>query len=153
MASRRVAEVRSSEAAMTRAVLPMLALFCSAALAGEGAGPYSFTLSGKAFDERCVNLDAGQSIRYRFKASAPVDFNIHYHRGEEVVFPVRKAELLSKRTDKTQLVEQGLILGFLLKSDNLLFIVQMEDPKSRSSLTFYREDRHGHVCACFQVLP
>ena len=91
MASRRVAKVRSSGAAMTRAVLPMLALFCSAALAGEGAGPYSFTLSGKAFDERCVNLDAGQSIRYRFKASAPVDFNIHYHRGEEVVFPVRKA--------------------------------------------------------------
>lgn len=77
--------------ASRRAVLPMLALLCSAALAGEGPGPYSFTLSGKAFDERCLHLDAGQSIQYRFKASAPVDFNIHYHRGKDVVFPVRKA--------------------------------------------------------------
>jgi len=77
--------------ASRRAVLPMLALLCSAALAGEGPGPYSFTLSGKAFDERCLRLEAGQSIQYRFNASAPVDFNIHYHRGKDVVFPVRKA--------------------------------------------------------------
>jgi hypothetical protein len=77
--------------ASRRAVLPMLALLCSAALAGEGPGPYSFTLSGKAFDERCLHLDAGQSIQYRFKASAPVDFNIHYHRGNDVFFPVKKS--------------------------------------------------------------
>lgn len=91
MASRRVAKASGSGAAMKCAVLPMLALICSVALAGEGAGPYSFTLSGKAFDERCLHLEAGQSIRYRFKASAPVDFNIHYHRGKEVVFPVKRA--------------------------------------------------------------
>ena len=91
MASRLVVKVSGNGATMRSAVLPMLALLCSAALAGEGAGPYSFTLSGKAFDERCLHLDAGQSIHYRFKASAPVDFNIHYHRGKDVVFPVRKA--------------------------------------------------------------
>lgn len=60
-------------------------------LASEGAGPYSFTLSGKAFDERCLELAAGESIRYRFRASAPVDFNIHYHRGKEVFFPVKQS--------------------------------------------------------------
>lgn len=69
----------------------LLPLFALPALASEGAGPYSFTLSGKAFDERCLKLAAGESIRYRFRASAPVDFNIHYHRGKEVFFPVKQA--------------------------------------------------------------
>jgi hypothetical protein len=69
----------------------LLALFGVRALAAEEAGPYSFTLSGKAFDERCLNLAAGEAIRYRFRASAPVDFNIHYHRGNEMSFPVKRA--------------------------------------------------------------
>ena len=68
----------------------LLALLGLPALAGEDAGPYAFKLSGKAFDERCLTLAAGESIRYRFRASAPVDFNIHYHRGNEISFPVKR---------------------------------------------------------------
>jgi hypothetical protein len=68
----------------------LLVLFGARALAAEDAGPYSFTLSGKAFDERCLTLAAGEAIRYRFRASAPVDFNIHYHRGNEMSFPVKR---------------------------------------------------------------
>lgn len=60
------------------------------ALGADDAGPYAFTLSGKAFDERCLTLAAGESIRYRFRASAPVDFNIHYHRGNEIAFSVKR---------------------------------------------------------------
>ena len=67
-----------------------LALLGAAAVAEEDVGPYSFTLSGKAFDERCLTLAAGEAIRYRFRASAPVDFNIHYHRGNETSFPVKR---------------------------------------------------------------
>lgn len=59
--------------------------------AADGPGPYRFTLAGKAFDERCLKLAAGETIRYHFRASAPVDFNIHYHRGKEVFYPVRQA--------------------------------------------------------------
>ena len=70
------------------ALLPFVAL---AAAASEGPGPYSLTLKGKAFDERCLKLAAGESIRYRFKSTAPIDFNIHFHRGTEVVYPVKQA--------------------------------------------------------------
>ena len=59
-------------------LLPFVAL---AAVASEGTGPYSLTLKGKSFDERCLKLAAGESIRYRFRSTAPVDFNIHFHRG------------------------------------------------------------------------
>ena len=85
MASRRVAKASGSGAAMKCAVLPMLALICSVALAGEGAGPYSFTLSGKAFDERCLHLEAGQSIRYRFKAYTSKRWrDLYDHQGAAV---------------------------------------------------------------------
>ena len=45
------------------------------------------------FDEHCVKLAAGEVISYRFKGSAPLDFNIHHHRGNEVLYPVRHAQV------------------------------------------------------------
>jgi len=42
-----------------------------------------------AFDELCFELSAGESMRYSFDADAPLDFNIHWHRGKEVLFPVK----------------------------------------------------------------
>jgi hypothetical protein len=74
-----------------RAALVLAALATLTAVASEGAGPYSLTLKGKSFDERCLKLAAGESIRYGFRSTAPVDFNIHFHRGAEVVYPVQQA--------------------------------------------------------------
>ena len=48
------------------------------------------TVSPKAIHEECVRLEAGQSRRWNWKSSAPIDFNIHYHRGEEVFYPVKR---------------------------------------------------------------
>lgn len=42
------------------------------------------------FDERCLRIEAGEAIRWRFTATGAVDFNIHAHRGERVVYPVRR---------------------------------------------------------------
>ena len=47
-------------------------------------------LAPKKVHEECARLEAGQSRRWHWKSSAPVDFNIHYHRGEEVVFPIKR---------------------------------------------------------------
>lgn len=69
-------------------VLTTLLLAAAPALAGEGEGRFSIHLRERGVDERCIRLDAGDSIRYRFSASAPVDFNIHYHRDREVFYPV-----------------------------------------------------------------
>jgi hypothetical protein len=73
-----------------RACALALALLADGSMAGEGEGAYSFSLSGKAFDEHCLKLAAGEAIRYRFRASAPVDFNIHFHRGKDVFYPIRQ---------------------------------------------------------------
>lgn len=71
-------------------ILVALALAAVPAYAGQGEGAYSLKLAGKAFDERCLKLAAGEALRYRFSASAPVDFNIHYHRGKDVFYPVKQ---------------------------------------------------------------
>jgi len=39
--------------------------------------------------ESCVTLKASQSISYSFTSNAPLDFNIHYHQGKQVVYPVK----------------------------------------------------------------
>jgi len=44
---------------------------------------------------RCGKLARGDSIRWEFAASVPVDFNIHYHVGKEVEFQARQAQVSS----------------------------------------------------------
>ena len=77
---------------MKTAHVILLTCFLPAAVptgAAEGEGAYSIRIKGRGFDERCVRLDAGESIRYRFSSSVPVDFNVHYHRDKDVFYPVK----------------------------------------------------------------
>lgn len=39
--------------------------------------------------EECFTLATGERIEYQFQASIPLDFNLHTHRGREVVTPVQ----------------------------------------------------------------
>ena len=39
------------------------------------------------FAEVCGTLPAGLKVRWDFDAGLPLDFNVHYHVGKEVVFP------------------------------------------------------------------
>src|SRR5262249_34679235 len=48
-----------------------------------------FSLPAGAFDEMCFELEPGKAMRYAFDAAAPLDFNIHWHRGSKVLFPVK----------------------------------------------------------------
>ncbi len=57
------------------------------------------TLAPKRIHEECLELSAGQTVRYVFDSSQPVAFNIHYHQGDEVTYPVKHQEI-SKATDK-----------------------------------------------------
>ena len=51
----------------------------------------------RAVFERCLPLDAGQTLAYRFTASAPVHFNLHYHQGDKTVYPVKANGLREKQ--------------------------------------------------------
>ena len=43
---------------------------------------------GKIF-EKCLSLSPPQKIEYSFESVAKLNFNLHYHRGEQVYYPVK----------------------------------------------------------------
>ncbi len=72
-------------ARLLAAALPLAAAPLAAA-----EGPFDLQLAPGAADERCLRLTAGARLGYEFAADAPVEFNIHHHRGKEVLYPVQQ---------------------------------------------------------------
>jgi hypothetical protein len=44
--------------------------------------------------EVCLEMTRSQTITYSYQASQPLDFNIHYHQDETVLFPVKNSGFL-----------------------------------------------------------
>jgi len=55
--------------------------------------PFSHSIAPRKIAEECVKLAAGDTIAYAFDATAPVDFNIHFHQGDAVVYPVKSDQI------------------------------------------------------------
>ena len=78
---------------MKRLLLAALA-FVPLAFAADPAKPQWKKLDttlepGKTF-EVCDKLAAGEKRRYHWKASSAVDFNVHYHEGTDVSYPIKR---------------------------------------------------------------
>jgi hypothetical protein len=72
----------------------VIALLAGAPGAAEEAGKaFSHAIRPLQIAEECFKLPAGQTIEYAFRSSEPLDFNIHYHRGKDVEYPVRRAQV------------------------------------------------------------
>jgi hypothetical protein len=82
-AARRLGRQCAAGLVMAVAGLPAVA-------AGGDIGPFSRVIKAGGFDEHCLRLRAGEAIAYRFASDTALDFNIHYHRGKEVFYPVRQ---------------------------------------------------------------
>ena len=80
---------------MRRLLLPALALAFAAGAHASTPAPagdlqVKVSLEAKKVHEECARLEPGESRKYHWKSDAPVDFNIHYHRGKDVFFPVKR---------------------------------------------------------------
>ena len=78
-----------------------LLLACCAPLFAhaEAAAPRTFSKAlepGKVHEE-CTRLEKGQGRRYEWKSSGKVDFNIHYHEGNEVFYPTKRDDVSKGR--------------------------------------------------------
>jgi hypothetical protein len=95
-----------------RAVLAM-ALLAATTLARSEVMDLAWTPSGSferkltvapgQFAELCGPLAKGQSVQWRFEAGAALDFNIHYHQGNDVIYPARASGVA--RSDGTLAVD------------------------------------------------
>jgi hypothetical protein len=73
------------------ALLLITATGCASGPPAPAGEPISLRVAPGGIEEHCLRLSVGEAIRYRFSASAPVEFNIHVHRGKDVLYPVRLA--------------------------------------------------------------
>ena len=67
----------------------IMALAAAAAPNGNWKDVDVALAAGQVFEE-CSTLAAGEKRRWHWKSNAPVDFNVHYHEGPEVVYPVKR---------------------------------------------------------------
>ena len=56
---------------------------------GGAARPFVHSLKPGGIAEECLRLEAGRSRRFDWTADGPVDFNIHFHQGDKVSYPVK----------------------------------------------------------------
>ncbi len=61
----------------------------------DGRFVHQAQIKPKAFVEVCGELAANTSVSWSFKATHPLDFNVHYHVGKNVVYPVKPSRLES----------------------------------------------------------
>ena len=58
------------------------------------------------FAELCGKLPAGLKVGWTFEASAPLDFNVHYHVGKEMVFPSKLSAVATAKDTLATKIEQ-----------------------------------------------
>lgn len=61
----------------------------------DGRFAHSANIEPGKFVEVCGKLNPGNAIRWGFVASAPLDFNIHFHVGKATEFPAKQAQVSS----------------------------------------------------------
>ena len=64
---------------------------------GNGRFERSLNVAPAKFAEVCGRLPAGLKVRWDFEAGAPLDFNVHYHVGKEVVFALKLTAVAAAR--------------------------------------------------------
>ena len=77
----------------------VLVLAATSALAAEGGAAAKagkpVTLKPQKIHEKCLTLEPPQKLQYSFGTDKAVDFNIHYHKGDMVYYPVREKKTTS----------------------------------------------------------
>jgi len=85
-----VRQTRRGVSALRRLAACRLAILASLACAEDR--PIRITLPAGRNGEICTPMAAGDTLRWRFKAGAALDLNVHHRVGDEIRMPVdRKA--------------------------------------------------------------
>lgn len=106
----------STPISMSTRILVAATLLLAASLAGasvveivwDEAGRFQQVAELEAgdFAEVCGALSHAERIHWAFEASAALDFNIHYHVGDEVVYPTKFADTVERAGELVAPIDQ-----------------------------------------------
>lgn len=88
--------VRNSNVVLAALLWPVLgaaANIVDIAWTVDGRFTHKTQIAAGKFVEICGKVSAGEAVRWSFNADAPLDFNIHYHVGKDVIFPAKRAQV------------------------------------------------------------
>ena len=60
--------------------------------------------------EDCFSLQSRQQVQYNFKMDRPGNFNLHYHKGKEAIYPIRSESVSEQKGDHAAVVAQEYCL-------------------------------------------
>jgi len=85
----------------------------------DGAGHFekAMTVAPGKFAEVCGKLSKDQVIAWSFKSSQPTTFNIHYHEGKAVFFPIKLDATSAAENKLTVPVDQSYCWMWSNKTD------------------------------------
>lgn len=97
---------RNSGFAVRGVVAGMVLLGCAAAAlaqkpADAKAEPKPEMIKPGKIYEKCMAVTAAQKLEYEFTTSKPVNFNIHFHVGDAVYYPVKR-DKTTREADRFQ---------------------------------------------------
>ncbi len=72
----------------------------------EGSFSHKGTIAAGQFVELCGKLPADKTFSWDFDVSQPVDFNVHYHEGKDVVFPAKLSAVKTARDTLNTKIQQ-----------------------------------------------
>ena len=72
----------------------------------DGRFERSVSVAPGKFAEICGKLPAGLKVGWNFEASVPLDFNVHYHVGKEVVFPSKRTAVVAAKDTLVTKIDQ-----------------------------------------------
>ena len=92
--------------AVTSITTPVMADVVDIVWDAGGRFERKFSVVPGKFAELCGKLPAGLKIGWNFEASAPLDFNVHYHAGKEVVFPSKLSAVVTAKDTLATKIDQ-----------------------------------------------
>lgn len=78
---------------LSAAAVTVRAELVDIAWSDAGTFTHQTRIAAGKFVELCSPLSAGLKVDWRFDASGPTDFNVHYHQGKEVLFPTKMSQV------------------------------------------------------------
>lgn len=88
--ARRLPPVLSLALPALLAAAPLRAEIVEIRWTAEQRFEHRFSVAPGKFAELCGAPGQGAEVRWAYEADAALDFNVHYHVGREVVYPVRQ---------------------------------------------------------------
>ena len=86
-------------------LLGFMAATLTALAAVPEAREFNLTLAAGEVHEECMPLKLNDWSKYDWKSDEPVEFNIHFHRGSKISYPLKKSP--SKAQQGTFVAKSG----------------------------------------------